>query len=513
MSMYPTTHRLASGPAALLTAAWPLGLALAAGALAVLGFAPFSLYPLPVLAVAALIESLRHGGPRTGFWRGYAFGIGLMGLGVPWIRISLNEFGNLDAWIANVMMVVFVAVMALYYGLTGWLARRLDAGGPWALPLLLVPAILVILEWLRGWLFTGFPWLNLGNSQIDGPLAGLAPVLGVYGISLAVAVSGGLLWGLVRWPGMARLGAAAGLVVLWLSGFALQQADWTRPSAPPLTAVVVQANIPQAMKWEPEARVEIMEAHLDMTLPHLGSADLVLWPETAIPDFLHLVRAQLTEPLAGRARAAGTEIVIGIPVLDLDTRRYYNGLVSITSGEDTYAKRHLVPFGEFMPFKGLIGPLAELFEVPMSDFSAGEDARPLLDVGPHQAGAAICYEDAFPAEVMEALPEAAYLITVSNDAWFGDSLAPHQHLEIARMRALESGRDMVRATNTGISAIVDHRGRLTGTIPSFQRGTLAGEITPRAGITPYARLGNVLALGLAAMMLAAAVLIGRRRAG
>jgi apolipoprotein N-acyltransferase len=509
--MYPTSDRPAAGVLALLASAFPAGLALAGGAIAVLGFAPFSLFVLPVVAIALLIEALRQASPRAGFWRGYAFGVGLMGLGVAWIRISLNEFGNLDAWIANLMMVVFVAVMALYYGLTGWLARRLDPGGPWALPLLLVPGVYLILEWLRGWLFTGFPWLKLGYSQIDGPLAGFAPVAGVYGVSLAVLLSGGLVWGLVRWPGRVRLAAAGGLATLWLAGLALQHLDWTRPSAPPLSAVVVQANIPQAMKWEPAARLEIMETHLDLTLPHLGSADLILWPETAIPDFLHQVRDQLTAPLAERARASGTEIVIGIPVLDLATRRYYNALVSITSGEDTYAKRHLVPFGEFMPFKDLIGPLAELFAVPMSNFSAGEDARPILTVGPYRAGAAICYEDAFPAEVMQALPEADYLITVSNDAWFGDSLAPHQHLEIARMRALEAGRDLVRATNTGISALVEHQGRLLGTIPSFQRGTLGGEITPRAGLTPYARLGNAPILALAALLVAAAAVIGRRR--
>jgi apolipoprotein N-acyltransferase len=281
--------------------------------------------------------------------------------------------------------------------------------------------------------------------------------------------------------------------------------EWTRPEGEPLTATVIQANIPQSMKWDPAEKIGIMETHVDMTLLHLDS-DLIVWPETAIPDFLHQVRDVLTRPLAERARATGTEIVIGIPVLDLDTRRYYNGLVAITSDEDTYAKRHLVPFGEFMPFKAWIGPLAELFEVPMSDFSPGADARPLLRVGRHQAGAAICYEDAFPSEVMQALPEADYLITVSNDAWFGDSLAPHQHLEIARMRALEAGRDMVRATNTGISALVDHRGAVQGAIPSFQRGALSGEIQPRAGATPYGRFGNGPVLVLCALLVAGAVL-------
>ena len=508
--MSPFTDRLATGIRSRLVRSLPLLTAFAFGAFAVLGFAPFSLFPLPVVAVAGLYETLRRCSARAGFWRGYAFGLGLLGFGVAWIRISLNEFGNLDAWLADLLMVVFVALMALYYGLMGWLSRRLDLGPPWSSPLLLFPGVYVLTEWLRGWLFTGFPWLSLGYTQIDGPLAGFAPIAGVYGVSLVVAVSGGLLWGLLRWSGRARLGAAGGLVALWLAGAGLQQIEWTRPAGAPLTASVLQANIPQSLKWDPEAKLGIMESYVDLTLAHLSS-DLILWPETAIPDFLHEVREVLTDPLAQRAREAGAEIVLGIPVLDQETGRYFNGLVSIGSQEDIYAKRHLVPFGEFLPFKDWLGPLVRLFAVPMSDFSPGEGTRPLLAVGGYSAGASICYEDAFPAEVVQALPEAAFLISVSNDAWFGDSLAPHQHLEIARMRALETGRYLVRATNTGISAIVDPRGRVLGTVPSFVRGAYTGEVEPRAGATPFVRVHNWLAIGLAFAFGAAAVLMGRRR--
>ncbi len=508
--MYPPSDRPANPIASRLRPLLPVLTAVAAGAFAVLGFAPFSLFPLAVAALALFYETLHRGSPRAGFWRGYAFGLGLMGFGVAWIRISLNEFGNLDAWLADLLMLVFVAAMALYYGLVGWLTRRLDRGPVWTGPVLLFPGIFVLLEWLRGWLFTGFPWLTLGNSQIDGPLAGLAPVAGVYGVSLAAAVSGGLLWGLVRWGGRPRAGAAIGLLALWLAGAGLQQIEWTRAAGPPITASVLQANVPQAIKWDPQARLGIMESYVDLTLDHLGS-DLILWPETAIPDFLHQVRTVLIDPLAQRARESGSEIVMGIPVLDPDSDRYYNALVSLGSQEDIYAKRHLVPFGEFLPFKGWLGPLARLFEVPMSDFSAGDDPRPLLAVGDYSAGASICYEDAFPGEVVQALPEAAFLISVSNDAWFGDSLAPHQHLEIARMRAVETGRYLVRATNTGISAIVDHRGRVLGTVPSFVRGAYTDAVEVRSGATPFVRVHNWLAILLALVLAAAAVLMGRRR--
>ncbi|EGV30278.1 Apolipoprotein N-acyltransferase [Thiorhodococcus drewsii AZ1] len=488
---------------------WPALIALASGALTVLGFAPFNWFPIAILSLALFYDQLIESSPRQGFWRGWLFGVGLFGFGVFWIRISLNEFGNMDAWVAQLLTALFIAAMALYYGLAGWLIRRLDLSRNWTTPVLVFPAIYLLTEWLRGWLFTGFPWLNLGYTQIDGPLAGYAPVMGVYGVTLLAALSSGLLWALVRWSGRARALAGAALAAIWFSGAGLQQVEWTHPNGPPLKVSVLQANIPQSMKWTPEGGMAIAQAYLELTRDHLDS-DLIVWPETALPDFLHQLRAPLIDPLAERARAEGTEIVLGIPVLDVETRRYYNGLLSIGSHEDLYAKRHLVPFGEFMPFKNWLGPLVELFEVPMSDFSPGDAERPLLTVGRYQVGVSICYEDAFPSEVVEALPEAEYLINVSNDAWFGDSLAPHQHLEMARMRALENGRALVRATNTGVSAIIDQRGRLAATLPSFIRGATSAEIQPRQGATPFARLHNQLAIGLALAMLGIAVARSRR---
>lgn len=485
----------------------PALLALGAGALTVLSFAPFSLFPVAVLTIAAFQQSLTDTSPGTAFRRGWLFGVGLFGFGVFWIRISLNEFGNMDAWVAHLLTALFIAVMALYSGATGWLIRRLDPGPVWAAPLILLPGSMVLLEWVRGWLFTGFPWLSLGYGQIAGPLAGYAPLMGVHGVSLIVTLSGGLLWCTIRWRDRARIGAWIALAAIWIGGAGLSAIDWTRPSGPPLRASVLQANIPQAIKWDPEARLMIAEAYLELTLEHMDS-DLIVWPETALPDFLHQIRAPLIEPLAERARTEGAEIVLGLPVMDLESGRYFNGLLAIGSREDLYAKRHLVPFGEFLPFKSWLGPLVDLFEVPMSDFSPGDDRRPLLNVGAHQAGVSICYEDAFPAEVIQALPEAAYLINVSNDAWFGDSLAPPQHLEIARMRALETGRDLLRATNTGISAIIDHRGRLIDTLPSFVRGAVTAEIRPRQGATPFSRFGNAPTVWLALALL---LLGGRRR--
>lgn len=493
-----------------LTHRLPALLALASGSLAVLGFAPFSLFLLPPVSAALFYLSLEHASARTALWRGWLFGLGLLGFGVFWIRISLNEFGNMAPWVAHLATALFVSGMALYYGLAAWLVRRLDPGSSWVAPLLLFPGLYVLFEWLRGWLLTGFPWLNLGYTQIEGLLAGYAPIIGVYGISLLVVFSGGLLWGLLRWPLRARLLAVLGLVAIWGGGAVLRGVDWTQPAGPAIKVSVLQANIPQAVKWEPGAAVDIAEAYLELTKEAFDS-DVIIWPETALPSFLHQVREPLIAPLAERAREEGEEIVMGIPVMDLDTGRYFNGLVSLGSTEDLYAKRHLVPFGEFMPFKAWLGPLVALFEVPMSDFSRGDSERPLLTVGRHRVGASICYEDAFPNEVSQAMPEAEYLINVSNDAWFGDSLAPHQHLEISRMRALENGRYLARATNTGISAIIDHRGAMIATLPYFVRGSATAEIEPRMGATPYAIVGNWAAIGVALTMILAGAGIGRYR--
>lgn len=479
-------------------------LAAGAGGLAVLAFAPFGLFPLALVALAVLIELLSGTTPRRGFFVGWGFGIGLLGFGIFWVRISLNEYGNMAPWLAQLMTFLLVASMALYYGVAGALIARLDAGSRWRLPLLVFPALFVLSEWLRGWLFTGFPWLTIGYTQIDSPLSGLAPVAGVHGISLAVAVSAGLLWGTARWEGRARLAALTAVAVIWISGAALARVAWTSAEGKPFDATVVQANIPQSIKWEPDVRVPTLQAYLALTRANWDS-EVIVWPETAVPDFLHQVRNAFIRPLQEEARERGTELVIGIPVMDLEAGAYYNGLLSVGSVEDVYLKRHLVPFGEFIPFRELLGPIADAFEVPMSDFSAGRARKPLLQVGSRLAGVSICYEDVFPGEVIEALPDAAFLINVSNDAWFGDSLAPHQHLEMARMRALETERWLVRSTNTGISAILDPRGGLVGSVPSFQRGSFTAKVQPRSGATPFVRVGNGLAVGIAAAMLLVAL--------
>jgi len=483
--------------------------ACAAGALTTLAFAPFDLAPLAVFGPALLFHLWQSGSPRSGFLHGWLFGLGLLGSGVSWLHISIDQFGNVGLPLALLITSGFVLGVALLFGLAGWLSARLAVGHPAARLLLVYPALWVLLEWLRGWVLTGFPWLALGYSQICWPLDGLAPLLGVYGVSWGVAFSAGALVLALEVTGRRRLYPLLGAVVLWICVWGAGTLSWTQPAGQPLRVSLVQGNVPQALKWQPKQLLRTLELYLTLTEAHWDS-DLIIWPETAVPALAHRVEESFLAPLAERARAHDSEILLGIPVLESETDRYYNAMITLGGERASYYKRHLVPFGEFLPLKGLLGPVLDWLSIPMSDFSSGDGAKkPLVPLLGYRVGVSICYEDAFGEEVVEALPEAAFLVNASNDAWFGDSLAPHQHLQMARMRARETERYLLRSTNTGISAIIGPRGELLGRSPGFAEDVLSGEISPLRGMTPYAWLGNAGIVLLAMVFLGLGLWLGR----
>jgi len=492
---------------------WPEALATAAGALTVLAFAPFGLSPLGLIGPAVLFWLWLGRSPGRAFRLGWLYGIGLMGFGVSWVRISIAQFGGVEPWLAITIAAGFALLMALYYGLVGWLGVRLAGAHRTHALLLIFPGLWVLGEWLRGWVLTGFPWLALGYSQIDAPLGGFAPWLGVYGSSLGAALSAGLLAWMVTPACGQRYAATAGLAVLWVVGVLVGRVDWTQPAGEPFRASLLQGNVEQRLKWRPDELRPTLELYVTLT-DEARASRLIVWPETAIPALAHLVEDILLKPLEEEARAEGRDLLIGAPVEE-DSERYYNAMLALgASGRDAYYKRHLVPFGEFMPLKPVLGPVLDFLQIPMSDFSAGSPKEaPLLTAAGYPAGISICYEDAFAEEVREALPQAAFLVNASNDAWFGDSLAPYQHLEIARMRAKETQRYLLRATNTGISAVIAPSGEIAAKTGLFERAVLTAEIQPLAGSTPYVLLGNTAPVGLALFLAGLGVALGRHARG
>jgi apolipoprotein N-acyltransferase len=478
--------------------------ALVAGALTVAAFAPFAVFPLSFLTLAGLLLIWRlAAAPQAAFWAGFAFGAGLFGVGASWVYISLHDFGMMPAPLAAIGTLAYCAILALYPAGTGWCLTRLGCA-PLASALIAFPAAWTLFEWLRGWVFTGVPWLALGYSQVDSPLAGLAPLIGVYGVSFATVLCAGLLVVVTTGSPKARLASGIALAFAFGLGQLLKQIDWTSPQGAPLKVALLQGNIPQDLKFKADRYA--MTLSIYKRLIEASKGQLIVLPETAIPRFLDAVDPSYLKEIERVAVARRGDVLIGVPIRD-PAGRYFNSVVSVgASPSQRYDKSHLVPFGEFVPSG--FGWVVRTFAIPLSDFSLGAaNPKPLALAG-QLVAPNICWEDAFGEEIIRQLPEASLLVNVSNVAWFGDSLAPAQHLQISRMRALETGRAMVRATNTGMTAIIDPRGGVVARLPQFAEGVLEGEVQGHSGATPYVRLGNYpIVLACLALI---AVLVFRR---
>ena len=485
---------------------------LLAGALAVAGFAPLNLWPLPLLSLALLFGLLaRTSSRRAGFLVGLAWGLGFFLTGVSWIFVSLSVYGGMATWLAALATFLFCAVLALFPAMVGALQARWP-GSPAPRLLLVLPLAWGVLEWIRGWIFTGFPWLAMGYSQVpDSPLAGYAPLLGVYGVSFVLALIAALLaWGATTRGSLAqRAWAVTAVLALILGGLALRGIAWTSPAGAPTSVRLLQGNISQDMKWRPERTRATLENYARMTAA--SPAQLIVLPETALPLFESDLPEDYRAGLIRHGQQNGGDILVGLPTGTLEGA-YFNSVISLGQApSQRYHKIHLVPFGEFIPLKAVWGWVIEVLHIPLSDFARGAaDQRPLA-IGGQRVAVNICYEDAFGEEIIRQLPEASVLVNVSNLAWFGDSFAPWQHAQMSQMRALESGRMMLRATNTGLTAIIDAQGRVLASLPLFQTGSLGGMIQGYAGSTPYVRWGNTPILAMWGMLGAGLWLAGFRR--
>ena len=475
------------------------------GCLATTAFAPFGWYLLAPILLLPLLFVCLTASPRDAAKHGFWFGVGLFLTGTYWIYISVAVFGQAPLAIALFLMLGLVLLMSSFVGLTGWLISRLASGEPWLL-LLVAPAAWVAVEWLRGWFLTGFPWLGLGYGHIDSPLAGWAPVVGVYGVTALLVLSTTAVLVALLTRNRQQWIAIAIVVLPWLVGGALKSVEWTQSAGAAFESTLVQGGISQDRKWLAEEFQPTLDFYRKETQRVPDSA-IVVWPEVAIPSVTDNVEGYIAT-LEADSRRNGQSIAIGIlervyePSGDA---KIYNSVI-LLDGEtrQVYRKRHLVPFGEYFPVPAQVREWMRMLSLPHSDLSSGIDAQPLLVAGNGaKLAVAICYEDAYGAEQLYALPEASLLINVSNDAWFGDSIAPHQHLQIARMRALEVGRYVIRATNTGISAFIGPHGKVIKSGPQFKPVTLTATVEHRKGMTPYASTGNKPVIGLCLLIIAA----------
>ncbi|MGH8729086.1 MAG: apolipoprotein N-acyltransferase [Burkholderiales bacterium] len=473
------------------------------GAATVLAYAPFNLFLLAPLTLAGLILLWRDRTAKQSAPIGFAFGMGLFGFGVSWVYVSLHDYGGMHAVLAAIATLLFCAVLALLPGAAGFVQGKIPAT-PLKKSVFAVPALWTLFEWIRGWLFTGFPWLAAGYSQTPpSPLAGFAPILGVYGVSLLVMVSAGLLASLAKGRWKIPIGA---LSVVWLCGYGLRQIEWTQPVGEPTSVSLAQGNIPQEMKWQPEKIQSTLDLYRELVLQ--SKSRLIVLPETALPLFYHQVPDTYTDELAAHARTHDGAVLFGVPEYVAGEDEFYNSVFS-ADGKQSYRKVHLVPFGEFIPW-GFDWAL-EILHIPLSDFSRGSPEQKPLEVAGQKVAVNICYEDAFGEEIIRQLPEATLLVNASNVAWFGDSIAPWQHMQMSQMRALETGRYMLRSTNSGLTAIVNERGQVVSHSAPFTRHVLTGQVQGFAGATPYVRWGNSISLALCALMLSFGLLSGYRR--
>lgn len=465
---------------------------LLAGAALVLSFAPFEIFPLGVISPAILLVCWLNVSVKRAFWRGFLFGFGFFGTGVSWVFISIHQFGNAPPWLAALVTFLFVSILALFPACNGSLLNRFFPTSSTRNLLCIFPALWVLFEWIRSWIFTGFPWLYLGYSQMDSPLRGYAPLFSVYGVSLAVLFSSGLFVSALIALKKDKVKNAYlyifALALIWALGGALNVITWTTPLGKPIQTSLIQGNIPQEIKWVPEHTRSTLALYKTLTQQNWNS-QLIIWPEAAVP----LIQQEADSFLSGINNLAlqhHTTIITGIPIKAPFKPGYYNAVIAIGDGNGVYIKSHLVPFGEFTPYERYIGKLFTFFDIPMSEMVSESTLSAPITIGDNiKIATYICYEIAFPEEIYMRSGNTNIILTVTDDAWFGHSIAQAQHLQMARMRALEMGRPVLFVSNNGITAFITPTGKVQSSAPPYQQFVLTDTVQPMQGKTFWARHG------------------------
>lgn len=475
-------------------------LALFAGLLMPLALAPLSWWPVALLGIGLLADLLKGQSPVRAAKIAFLFGFGLWLHGGSWLVVSMHDYGNTPLPLALALLTFVAALMALLFLPVGWLYSRLQLD---RMAWLTLPALLVIGEWLRSWVLTGFPWLMTGYGFIDTPLAGWAPLFGVYGVSLAAGITGIALFEIIREGKKAYLPILS-LGILWIGGGLLKPIAWTDVDRQQAMSVsLVQGNIPQESKWALEWRDKTVKIYRDLSAQEWGR-DLVLWPEAAIPMFAHEAQDALAD-IENDALKHGSAFVTGVPYATWNKARtgilFYNSIAAMGDGLGLYHKQQLVPIGEYIPYEEWLRGAIPFFDLPMSSFTWGPSNQPPLLVKNQAMAPFICYEIAYPSLVQRLSKQASMLTTISNDGWFGHSIGPDQHFEMVRMRAKETGRYILRGTNNGITAIINDQGQVVSQAPRFVATVLRGDVFPAHGFTPWQRMGVQPLLAICALLL------------
>lgn len=488
---------------------WPL-FSLVAGALTTLAFAPFDFSWLVFLTLALAFYYWQRLPLKQAVFSGWLFSLGLQCTGISWIFHSLHTHGSAPAIFASLLVFLLCCYLSLYVALAVYVVNRFLPAKPVLRFLLFYPASWIVFEWLQGYVMTGFSWMQLGYTQIDLPLSGLAPLLGNHAVGGLVAFCAGSLVLLFDYARVKKY--QQGLIVilpviaLWFVAGLLKTIDWTQADGEPIKVSVIQGNIDQKDKWQLRMKQPTLDLYRDLSLAQ-KDVDLFVWPETAVPDYRYRMAPYLNQ-LRADMEQRDAALLLGIFVKN-DAGRSLNSVLSVTG--EVYNKRHLVPLGEFIPLRFLIEFFNRFVKIPMSDIASGDEDQPLLTVAGVRVGLSICFEEAFARDVIRDLPEARLLVNVSNDAWFEDSHEPHQHHAIARMRALEAGRYMIRSTNTGITSLIGPHGEVIKQLAQFETAVLNVEVQPLAGATPFVRWGDWLIVGLCSLVLLVFSVSGIRR--
>ncbi|MGJ8620367.1 MAG: apolipoprotein N-acyltransferase [Methylophilaceae bacterium] len=469
---------------------YPYLMAFILGAIAVLGFAPYYIFPATILSLIGIIYLwAKAPSPVACLQLGFMFGLGLYIVGIYWIYISLHDFGGMPWWFAGFCTFCLCAFMATFPAMVGYLSKRLG------FLLLSAPVLWGLSDWVRSWIFTGFPWLTIGYSQTPhSPYAGYIPIVGIYGVSVLTVLASACIaiWVANRktvsltW----RRKAIIAVTTLTALGMVLKTLEWSSPFGQPFSVSLIQGNIAQDIKWSPDATDSTMQQYVEMT--QASQSQLIVLPETALPVIASQLDPNVKDALTEHAMQNNGNLVVGMVEYNPETQAYFNSAISL--GRDTtqvYSKNHLVPFGEFIPLKNLLGWIyRDWLNIPLSDLSrGGKNQRPMKLNGQHVA-INICYEDVFGEEIIRQLPEATVLVNISNDAWYGQSYAADQHMQFSQARAIETGRMMLRSTNTGATAVIDQHGYVIAHAPHDIKTTLNANAQGYSGATPYVRWGN-----------------------